>query len=197
MRARVKRAAALLFIAAVPLVSAEVVDRLGPSGEIVVVRTERILDAPPEAVWSQLHFYEEIESEPPLLLRLGLPIPVRVQGAKASVGAIQECVYENGKGITKRITQRSKARLLAFEVVEQRLGFEHDLSLLGGEFRLSPTAGGGTRLTLVTRYRARSYPGWMWRPLEAHVLHTLHQHIAADVETRIERGLSEQRIATR
>ena len=194
LRARVKRAAALLLIAAVPLVSAELLD---PTAEIVIVRTERILRAPPEVVWGQLQFYEEIESEPPLLLRLGLPIPVRVQGSKASVGAIQECVYENGKGITKRITQRREARLLAFDVIEQRLGFEHDLTLLGGEFRLSPAAGGGTRLTLVTRYRARSYPGWLWRPLEAHVLHTLHRHIAGEIARRAEREHDPQRIATR
>ena len=187
LRSRVARGVALLLVAAVPLVAAEAIDRWGPPTEVVVVRTERVVAAPADEVWMHLQFYEEVRAEPPLLLRFGLPIPLRAEGSKANVGETQVCVYERGKGITKRITDRREARLLAFEVIEQRLGFEHDLTLLGGAFELEPTRDGGTRLRLVTRYRARSFPGWAWRPLEAHVLHTLHDHIAGEIERRATR----------
>lgn len=184
LRKRRGRTAMLLLVVTLPLLADQVADRLPPTAELVVVQTTESVEAPAADVWRCLHFYEEIETPPPLLLRLGLPVPVRARGSKAAVGSVEVCVYEGGRFLVKRIVEREEDRRLAFEIIGQHLHFERDLTLLGGAFDLAPAGARRTDLTLTTRYRARTYPAWMWRWLEAEVLHTLHGHVIAEIRRR-------------
>jgi hypothetical protein len=151
------------------------------------VATEETIDAPPGDVWREIVFFEEVETDPPLLLRLGLPRPSHVEGRHEAAGDIATCVYEDGR-LVKRITAVETARRLAFEVVEQRLHFEHDVTLLGGGFDLEALPAGGTRLRLTTTYRSHLSPEWLWRPLERLAIETLHRHVIRRVRDRAALG---------
>ena len=120
-------------------------------------------------------FYEETPERPPLLLRALLTVPIRTEGDKSHAGARVRCVYERGH-LIKRITAVEPANLLQFEVVEQRLGIEDLVITLGGSYKIN-SSGAGAELVLLTKYKTRLYPRFMWRAVEAFLVSQLHNHV--------------------
>ena len=169
----------------------DAIERLIPRDEdLASVETQAVFSASQERAWNSIVFYEQIEHEPPFLLRLALPRPVGTTGGKTKVGEISRCVYENGY-LVKQITERQEGRLLGFRVTEQKIHFEHDLELREGSFRVEPGPGPGTSLvTLTTTYRRLSYPAFIWQPAEILVLHTLHGHVLEGMRANAEREMT-------
>ncbi len=153
----------------------------GPDTTVV---TRMNFAAPPEQVWRGLMFYEEIDSPPPLLLRLLLPIPIRTEGPKAAVGDETTCVYEKGH-LLKRVTRIDAGRYYGFEVVEQNLAVGGTV-LSGGCYALRELPGRGTEVAITTRYTSPRRPGWLWKPIEATVCHMFHRHLLASMRRKIE-----------
>src|SRR5262249_51139548 len=91
--------------------------------EIAEVRTEMGFPAGPEPTWQSIVFYEQVEHEPPWLLRLALPRPVGTEGRKSAPGDIERCIYHKGH-LVKQITDAVEPERLAFRVIEQHLHFE-------------------------------------------------------------------------
>jgi Polyketide cyclase / dehydrase and lipid transport len=152
------------------------VGRFFPPGlAIDAVTTSVRFEAPPEAVWQRVMFYEEVPQRPPLLLRTFLPSPVRTQGAGKRVGATVECTYSRGR-LLKRITVLDRPRLVCFEVTEQRLGVERCVTTVAGSYEFRAD-GLGCELALTTKYRGHLRPRWLWRPFERLLAHQLHRHI--------------------
>ena len=137
------------------------------------------LDARSEAVWNHLLFYEEVPGRPPFPLRMLLPHPVRTEGVKTRVGATVRCAYSGGH-LVKRITHVEPRHFLQFEVVEQDLGIESCILTLCGSYTLS-ACGPTTEVTIMTNYHAYLRPRYVWRPLEAFLMHQLHSHILRGV----------------
>ena len=71
-----------------------------------------------QQAWDLLMFYEEVDLEPPLFARIGLPHPLRTEGHIERVGDIKRCVYSSGY-LRKRITRYEPGELVAFDVIEQ------------------------------------------------------------------------------
>ncbi|MGA7916763.1 MAG: hypothetical protein WCA00_16130 [Candidatus Acidiferrales bacterium] len=148
-----------------------------PLKEAVATRIR--LDGNPETVWNHLLFYEEVPGRPPFPLQVLLPHPVRTEGVKTRVGATVRCTYRGGH-LVKRITHVEPLHLLQFDVLEQRLGIESCILTLGGSYRLS-ARGPMTEVTIMTNYQAYLRPRYLWRPLEAFLMHQLHSHILRGV----------------
>lgn len=148
-----------------------------PNLAIDVVTTTAVFDAPPDAVWETMLFYEEVPHRPPLLLRLFLPSPVKTQANGKHVGTVVECIYSTG-GLSKRITVLERPRLLCFEVLEQRLGAERCMTTVEGSYEFR-THGRGTEVALTTRYHGHLRPRRLWRHVERMLAHDLHRHILA------------------
>ena len=115
-----------------------------PSTSVV---TRMKFAAPPEQVWDGLMFYEEIDSPPPLYLRLFLPVPIRIEGRKSAVGDETTCVYRDGH-LLKRVTRIDAGRHYGFDVVEQNLAVGGTI-LSGGCYALTRASG--------TRHRSRDH----------------------------------------
>lgn len=126
--------------------------------------------------WQLLMFYEQVDTVPPLYLRLLLPVPIRTEGSKSSVGDEVRCLYRGGH-LSKRVTAVEPGRRYAFEVFEQALDIGGGMRLLGGEYALQSLGADRTLVTATTRYRSTKWPRWLWRPLEAAVCHAFHRHI--------------------
>lgn len=139
------------------------------------VATRVHFSASPEAIWDHIMLYEEVPGQPPFLLRVFLPHPVRTEGDKTCVGATVRCTYSNGN-LSKRITSVELPHLLQFEVIEQHLGIEGCILTLGGSYQILP-CGDATDVVLITKYRAYLHPRFLWRPLEAVLVGKLHNHI--------------------
>lgn len=140
------------------------------------VITHQNVNAPPEAVWEALMFYEEIAKGPPFFLRLLLPVPVGTEGCKFEVGSEVKCRYVGGH-LLKRVTQIIPARNYTFEVIEQNLALGGGIKLLGGDYTLHKLSEGQTRVALATRYASPYSPRWLCGWLEAVVCHSFHRHI--------------------
>ncbi|MEK6233795.1 MAG: hypothetical protein N2C14_03700 [Planctomycetales bacterium] len=149
---------------------------VGHAPTVATVQTSADFDVRADAAWNSIQFYEEVEHEPTWLLRWALPRPLRVEGAKEKVGDVARCVYDRGF-LTKQITEADPGRLLRFDVIEQKVHFEHDVKLLDGSFEITPLPGGRSRVTLSTRYRRMIHPRWLWEPCEREVIHSLHAHV--------------------
>ena len=139
------------------------------------VETALHLNATPEEVWRGILFYEEVPRRPLWFLRVFLPRPIRTDGEKSRVGAIVRCTYEGGH-LLKRITAVEPARLVRFDVLEQRLGVEGCVSMSRGSYEIRATEQ-GSDVVLTTHYRSHLRPRRLWRPLERCLAHRLHRHI--------------------
>ncbi len=170
----------------------DTIERLLPRDEdLASVETRVVFSASQERAWNSIVFYEQIEHEPPFLLRLALPRPGGTTGGKTKVGDISRCVYENGH-LVKKISEREEGRLLGFRIIEQKIHFEHDLELREGSFRVEPGPDPGTTLvTLTTTYRRLTYPAFIWQPAEILVLHTLHGHVLEGMRANAESELAD------
>ena len=173
----------ILLIIAFPF-GVQAVEYLFPHPiDIATVHTELILPASAADSWNSLMFYEDVDHEPPWLLKLALPRPVRGEGVMGQVGDTRRCIYENGY-LTKQITERVEQRRLAFTVVEQHLHFERDVRLLSGSFELDPINSRQTRMTLTTKYERLLRPAWLWKPAEIKIVRTLHTHVLEGVRLK-------------
>jgi hypothetical protein len=141
--------------------------------------------ASPAQVWNSLMFYEEVSLRPPLLLRLLLPEPVRVEGRKSAVGAEARCLYRQGQ-LLKRVTRIDPERRCDFEVVEQGMAIPGGIRLAGGRYALTASPDGGTRVELETRYFSPLRPRWLAGPVEAAICHAFHRHILEAMRRTLE-----------
>ncbi|MGO8996251.1 MAG: SRPBCC family protein [Polyangiaceae bacterium] len=172
------------------------IGRLFPRNETVEsVQTSVHFDAPPEAVWQAMLFYEEVPHRPSPLLRMFLPAPVRTHGEKTTVGSVIECTYEGGY-LQKQITSSERARFVGFDVLVQELGIEDCISMQGGSYEISADAAGkGSEVVLTTRYRGHPRPRWLWRPLERFLAHGLHRHILGGMREVLEGAARSREVA--
>ncbi len=150
-----------------------------------VVVTSLTFNAPPERAWQTLLFYEQLESKPPLHLRLLLPVPIRTEGSKERVGDEALCLYEGGS-LVKRITSVDPGKHYGFSVVKQDLDVGGGMRLAGGAYTLTPTAEGKTQVEAVTRYVSPKRPRWVWSKVEATVCHMFHRHILREMRRHAE-----------
>lgn len=153
--------------------------------EVATIRTQLHVHATAAEAWDAVMFFEEVEQPAPWLLEFSLPKPLGSRGRKDRVGELVRCEYDRG-WIVKRISRIEPGRLLEFDVVEQRLQMEHNVTLRDGSFRIERLADGTARVVLTTRYERHLAPGWVWRPIEKQVVHTMHGHILEGMAEKIE-----------
>lgn len=177
----------LVVLAVLPLFVQLLENRLPRPERIVTVRTRLHVKATQRQAWNAIMFYEEVQHDPPWLLRLCLPQPQGSAGDKQRVGQIVRCQYDRGY-LVKRISRRKKERLLAFEVVDQRLHFERDVTLLDGSFEIRPATDHTAQISVTTRYQRHLYPRWLWEPVEREIIHTLHEHVLEGMRREAEEG---------
>jgi hypothetical protein len=145
------------------------------------ITTHAILDVPITDAWNRLAFYEECTGPKPWLLRIAGPVPLRT--ITEQDGVTRTCLYERGF-IRKRVTAIESPALLAFDVLEHRVGEERSVRLVGGSFSLEPAGDGRTRVTLTTRYRPKLRPRFYWRPFERLVCDSVHAHVLNGMKRR-------------
>lgn len=142
----------------------------------ITIVTRKPIAATPSRVWDALVFYEQIDRQPPWLLRTLLPRPLGTEGTKSAPGDEALCRYEGGH-LLKRITHVEPGVRYAFEVARQDLQLGRGLRLHGGSYALRPLDGQSTELAVTTNYSAGTGPAWLLRPVEAFVCHRFHRYL--------------------
>lgn len=150
------------------------------------VVTERRIAVSAEEGFDSLRFFEEVRQPPPWLLRIGLVRPLHASGSCAAVGDVKVCVYDRGR-IVKRVAAVEPDRRLDFVIVEQDIGYEHDVTLTGGSFEFIPVGTDACIIRLTTAYVPRLGPRFCWRWGERIGVHVLHNHVIDAIESEARR----------
>lgn len=166
----------LALAAAVGLGSAVIERLVRGEPQMRTVSTNMLIARPAGTCFESILFYEEVTHDPPWILKVGLARPIRTTGASGAVGDVKVCLYNKGR-LVKRVTEVVPGRALVFDVIEQRIGYERDVRLIGGSFVLAPEGDERTRVTLSTTYRPLLGPRWVWAWGEDYAVHTLHGHV--------------------
>lgn len=175
----------LLLIAPGLFHGAEVL--FGPAVGPTQVATTGVIQAQPVEAYRVRTFYAQTHDRPGLLLRLGQPRPVGMDGRLDAPGDIVRCHYTKDGLIVIRLTQARPGEVMAFDVVRQHNIEDHSAALLGGSFAFKPAGDGATRVTITSRYQPKLTPRTLWKPIESLFAHELHEHVLEDMRQRAER----------
>lgn len=165
------------------------------------VRTELVVNAPPEVVWDHLAEWPELRlpDPPQWFFQAGIAYPMRARIEGHGVGAIRYCEFSTGPFV-EPITVWDAPRRLAFDVVESpptmhewspydtvwAPHLDGILKSRRGEFLLEPLPGGRTRLIGTTWYTFDMAPEWYWSLWSDAAIHAIHtrvlRHVAALAE---------------
>jgi uncharacterized membrane protein YhaH (DUF805 family) len=188
-------AALALVLFGVPvLMGAERAD--GIVEPVLPVVTSIDIDAPAETVWRNVVTFSELPAPTHWIFRLGFAYPTRATIVGRGVGAVRHCEFTTGPFV-EPITVWDEPRLLKFSVTSQPAPMKETswypdlhpaylddyLISKGGQFRLEPLAGGGTRLTGTTWYSHAIRPGWYWRPMSDWIIHRIHDRVLTHIKS--------------
>lgn len=199
LRRRRSPAALLVVLLGAPvLMGTEAV--IDPEPPLLEVRTEILVDAPPEAVWPRVVSFPALPEEREWIFHTGIAYPKRAEIHGHGPGALRLCVFSTGSFV-EPIEVWDEPRLLRFAVTQSPPSLEEwspwgdirpphtDSAFQGeaGQFELQPLPGGRTRLIGTTWYRHDLAPGFYWRLWSDALIHRIHlrvlRHIAGLAET--------------
>jgi Polyketide cyclase / dehydrase and lipid transport len=163
------------------------------------VRSSVVIDAAPEAVWTQVIAFPPMPAPAELVFRLGIAYPryARIEGT--GVGATRYCVFSTG-AFVEPITAWEPGRRLAFDVtrspapLRELTPYAHVapphlsgyLQPRRGEFRLVALPDGRTRLEGSTWYRLRMAPEGYWQLYSDYLIHRIHGRVLEHIKRQSE-----------
>ncbi len=160
----------------------EVVTLTHPRQE-VVTSTIR-LPADPGQLWSALRSFDSLAARKPLLMYIGLPIPVRCVMEGSGPGAKRTCYFDHGY-IQEKVIEWSPPNVMLLSIDRTNLPGRHWLGFEYARYDLKRDGGGETVLTRTTTITSNLYPAWYWRPFERWGVRSEHDYIFNDLARRL------------
>ena len=165
-----------------------------PEAPLFAVRSEVMIHAPPEKVWTNVVTFSELPPADDWLFDLGIACPTCATIEGTGVGAIRYCNFTTGPFV-EPITVWDEPHVLAFDVTQQPPPMK-ELSLYDihpphldghleskrGEFRLERIDGGRTRLIGTTWYKHNMWPASYWRAWSDFLIGRIHQRVLNHVK---------------
>src|SRR5215210_660340 len=182
----------ILVLSAPVLMGAEAA--VAPKPPLLEVRTELVVDAPPEAVWPHVVSFPSLPEKREWFFRAGIAYPKRAEIRGQGPGALRLCVFSTG-AFVEPIEVWDEPRLLRFAVTQSPPALQElspwgdirqphtDGAFLGekGQFELRPLPGGHTLLTGTTWYRHDLAPVFYWRLWSDAIIHRIHLRVLRHV----------------
>ena len=170
-----------------------------PDPPVYAVTTRVDVAAPPEVVWKNVIEFSELPPPTELLFQSGIAYPVRARIHGRGAGAVRFCEFSTGPFI-EPIQIWDEPRLLRFAVtqnpppMEEWTPYRHIapphlrgfLESQAGQFRLTPLAGGHTRLEGTTWYRHSLWPAAYWKEWSDFVIHRIHTRVLEHIRRQSE-----------
>ena len=75
----------------------------------VEIVSSKILDYHPDILFDGVKSMEKLDAEKSLLMKLGLPTPIRCELKADTVGAMRHCIFDNGE-IIAQLTKYEKGK---------------------------------------------------------------------------------------
>jgi len=150
-----------------------------------VVTTTIRLAADPSHVWNDLRSFDSVQGKKPLLMYIGLPIPMRCEMQGSGVGAKRTCYFDHGS-IEETVIEWAPPNAMRLSIDRTNMPGRHWLGFEYAEYKLQPD-GDGTILTRNTTIISNLYPAWYWRPFERWGVSSEHNYIFSDLVRRAQR----------
>lgn len=162
--------------------------------------------APPDVVWRQTVEIRNVRRDELSWTFshgiVGVPQPVDARMEGEGVGAVRELQWTRGVRFQEIVTRWEKDRLLAWDfrfgphsippAIEAHIKVDSSyLKIANGDYRLEPLPGGGTRLTLTTRYRIATPINFycdLWGRLFLNDFHGVVLKVIRDRSERVAQG---------
>jgi hypothetical protein len=149
---------------------------------IEVVKTTVRVNGPPEEVWGRILSIDNVEASKPLLMYVGLPIPLRCVMQGRGVGAKRTC-YFNAGYIEETVTAWNPPYHLGLSIDRTHMPGRHWLGFEAAEYSLRQD-GRSTLLTRTTTISSHLHPSWYWRRFERVGVESEHKYILQDLAAR-------------
>ena len=168
---------------------------VAPQPPLLEVRTQLVVDAPPEVVWPRVISFPDLPEEREWYFRTGIAYPKRAEIHGRGPGALRLCIFSTG-AFVEPVEVWDEPRLLRFAVTQSPPSLrewspwgdirpphaENAFQGVAGQFELQPLPGGRTLLTGTTWYRHDLAPAFYWRLWSDAIVHRIHlrvlRHIA-------------------
>ena len=158
------------------------------SHKIYVVCTSGRLSCEAQRAWEKVCFYEHIATQPSLLLRTTLPVPLRTTGAYRRVGDVSRCMYSDGGYLAKKITHIIDGKHIAFDIIEQTIRYAGKISLRGGTIQIESHEDGTSSVHMLTRYELHGLARLVPRYFINLVVSAMHKVVIHDMSARLVRS---------
>ena len=152
--------------------------------------TSMSIQANKAEVWNKVGFYEHVNKQPNLLLRLSLPVPQEVEGQHGKVGDTCRCKYSDGGFLTKRITSIAEGSRIDFEIIEQSIRYQETVRLLGGYIEVEEVDDNQSIIHMVIYYENRFQFETISSIFINKVIKTMHRFVIEDMRLQLECPLS-------
>ena len=150
----------------------------------VVTSTIR-LSADPTHVWNDLRSFDSLQGKKPLLMYIGLPIPISCDMQGTGLGAKRTCYFDHGS-IEETVIDWQPPNVMRLAIDRTNMPGRHWLGFEYAECTLQQD-GDGTILTRNTTIISNLYPAWYWRPFERWGVSSEHNYIFSDLARRTRR----------
>lgn len=169
------------------------------SSPILEVRSQVLIEAPPEVVWENVIRFSDIEEPPTGILATGVAYPLRAVIHGEGVGAVRHCEFSTG-AFVEPITIWDAPKRLAFDVTSQPEPMselspyrdihpphlEGSFRSIRGEFRLTKIREGETLLEGSTWYQIDMGPRDYWRVWTDSIIHQIHMRVLNHIKKEVE-----------
>ena len=169
-----------------------------PTPAVREVRTEVIVNAPPDKVWPHVIAFPPLPEPDEWLFRTGIAYPQRAEIEGTGVGAVRRCVFSTGTFVEPIEVWDPPCRL-SFRVSEQPEPMrewspfaihpphlDNYLRSHRGEFLLEGLPDGRTRLVGTTWYSNSMWPAPYWGLWSDAIIHRIHRRVLAHIKNRAE-----------
>jgi hypothetical protein len=147
-----------------------------------VVMSSIWIEASPDRVWTDLRSFDSLTVEKPILMYIGLPIPIRCTMQGNGEGSRRICYFDQGY-IEETVTEWKPPSRMRLSIDRTNMPGRHWLGFEDAEYDLEQS-GAGTILNRKTTIISNLYPAWYWRPLERCGVVSEHDYILRDVALR-------------
>lgn len=158
------------------------------------VTTTIDIEAPPMQVWRHVVAFSRMSPPTDFLFKAGVAYPTHARIYGRGPGAVRHCVFSTGTFV-EPIKEWKEPNLLRFSVTSQPMPMRelspydiHPPHLNNylvsnqGEFLLTETTGGGTRVSGTTWYQIRMSPGPYWQLWSDSIIHKIHGRVLDHVK---------------
>ena len=168
--------------------------------EYLEVKTDIMIKAPIETVWTNIISFGKIDEPDELIFKVGIAYPTHAEIKGSGVGAIRYCNFTTGSFV-EPITTWNEPNLLKFEVLEQPTPMRelnpfrdvHPPHLDGyfqsqkGQFKLIELGNGQTKVEGTTWYKIHIHPVQYWDVWSKYILHQIHYRVLKHIKKESEK----------